>query len=146
MAGYNTPTELETALRRGCTRIWRAKGTVLFRRGDKAGGMFIVLSGTVNLDFGVDGSLAINRSYGPGALVGLPATLTKRNYSMTATVGQNAELGFWPSEALQLLLRQRPELCQQLLAVLGERMSENQQVAKALLRRESPQSQHSGVA
>jgi CRP-like cAMP-binding protein len=66
--------------------------------------------------------------------VGLPATLTKRNYSMTATVGQNAELGFWPSEALQLLLRQRPELCQQLLAVLGERMSENQQVAKALLR------------
>ena len=74
--------------------------------------------------FGVDGSLAINRSYGPGALIGLPATLTKRTYSMTATVGQNAELGFWPSGALQLLLRHRPELCQQLLAVLGERISE----------------------
>jgi len=129
MAGYNTPTELETALRRGCTKIWRAQGTVLFRRGDKAMGMFIVLSGSVNLDFGVDGSLAINRSYGPGALVGLPATLTKRAYSMTATVGENAELGLWSPEALQLLLRQRPELCRQLLAVLGERLSENQHTA-----------------
>jgi CRP-like cAMP-binding protein len=108
--------------------------------------MFIVLSSTVNLDFGVDRSLAINRSHGSGALVGLPATLTKRTYSMTATVGENAELGFWPSEALQLLLRQRPELCRQLLAVLGERVSENQQVAQSLLRRESLQSRHSGVA
>ena len=146
MAGYKTPSELETALRRGCAKIWRAQGTVLFRRGEESRGMFIVLSGIVNLDFGVDCCLAINRSYGPGALVGLPATLTKRTYSMTATVGENAELGFWPPEALQLLLRQRPELCQQLLAVLGERISENQQVGKSLLRRESPQSQHSGVA
>ncbi|MGC2185194.1 MAG: hypothetical protein WA637_18095 [Terriglobales bacterium] len=31
----------------------------------------------VILDFGVDASPAINRSYGAGALVGLPATLTK---------------------------------------------------------------------
>jgi CRP-like cAMP-binding protein len=31
----------------------RAQGTVLFRRGDEGKGVFIVLSGTVSLDFGV---------------------------------------------------------------------------------------------
>ncbi len=105
--------------------------------------MFVVLTGKVILDFGVDGSLAMNHSYGPGALVRLPATLTKRNYSMTATVTQDAERGFWPSEALNSLLRKRPDLCQQLLAILSEKISENQQVAKALLSKEkvaSPQS------
>ena len=49
----NTPTDLETAFRRGCTEMWRAQGTVLFRRGDEAKGMFIFLSETVSLDFGV---------------------------------------------------------------------------------------------
>jgi CRP-like cAMP-binding protein len=140
MAGYNTPPDLEAALRQGGTRIWKAKGTVLFRRGEKANRMFIVLRGTVNLDFGVDGCLAINRSYGPGALVGLPATLTNRDYSMTATVAQDAELGRWTCQELHSLLKQRRELCQQLLAVLGERILENQKVAKALLTRESPES------
>lgn len=34
-------------------------------------GMFIVLSGKVSLDFGVDGSLAMNHIYGRGAFGGL---------------------------------------------------------------------------
>ena len=57
--------------------------------------------------------------------------LTQHNYSMIATVTEDAELGFWSSEALTLLLRKRPDLCRQLLVVLGERMAENQQIAKA---------------
>jgi CRP-like cAMP-binding protein len=145
MAGYNTPADLHTALQQRCTKIWKPKSTVLFRRGQKATGMFVVLSGQVSLDFGVDGSLAINRVYGPGAMVGLPAALTKRNYSMTATVTQDAELGFWPSEALDSLLRKRPDLCRQLLAVLSEKISENREVTKALLDKEELPSQNSGV-
>jgi hypothetical protein len=35
---------------------------------------------------------AFDRSYGPGALVGLPSTLNRRNYFMTATVTEDAEL------------------------------------------------------
>ncbi len=92
MAGYNAPMDLQTALQQCPKKIWKAKSSVLFRRGEKATGIFIVLSGRVILDFGVDASTAINRSYGPGALVGLPAALTRRNYSMTATVAQDSEL------------------------------------------------------
>jgi CRP-like cAMP-binding protein len=145
MVGYTSPADLQTALQQCPKKIWKTKSSVLFRRGEKASGMFIVLSGRVILDFGVDASPAINRSYGAGALVGLPAALTRRNYSMTATVAQDSQLGFWPTEALDSLLRKHPDLCRQLLGVLSEKISENQQIAKALLSKEARQSQHSGV-
>ena len=67
--------------------------------------MFVVLSGKVSLDFEVDSPFS--RSYGPGALVGLPATLTQRSYRMTATVIEGAELSFGSLSALNLLLRER---------------------------------------
>jgi CRP-like cAMP-binding protein len=133
MACYVPPTDLQTALKERRVRVYKPKSAVLFQRGEQASVMFVVLSGKVSLDFGVDSSLA--RSYGPGALVGLPATLTGRNYTMTATVTENAELVVWTREALDTLLRNRPDLCQQLLTVLGERMAENHRLAKALLTR-----------
>jgi CRP-like cAMP-binding protein len=144
MAGYTATADLQTTLEQGCKRVRKPKSTVLFRRGEKAAGMFVVLRGRVSLDFGVDTVLA--RSYGRGALVGLPATLTRRNYSMTATVTEDAELVCWPSEALDSLLRERPELCRQLLQVLGERVAENQQITKALLDGTKQPPQRSGIA
>lgn len=107
---------------------------MLFRRGEKAFAMFVVLSGKVSVDFGVDSALA--RSYGRGALVGLSATLTGRNYTMTATATEDAELVVWIREELDTLLRNRPDLRQQLLTVLGERVTENQKLAKAMLARD----------
>jgi CRP-like cAMP-binding protein len=85
--------------------------------------MFVVLGGKVRLDLGVDS--AIGRTCGPGALVGLPSPLTRNNYSMTATVTEDAELGFWSPDALDSLLHNRPDLWQPLLAILGERIAEN---------------------
>jgi CRP-like cAMP-binding protein len=128
MASCTVPASLQLALADGCERICKAKSTVLFRRGEKAHGMFIVFSGNVSLDFGVDTPLA--RSCGPGALVGLPSTITGCNYSMTAIVTQDAELGFWTPEALESLLRDRPELCHQLLTILGEKTIELQNALK----------------
>lgn len=143
MICYIPPTDLQTALQQSRVIVYKPKSSVLFRRGEKAFAMFVVLSGKVSLDFGVDSALA--RSYGPGALVGLPATLTGRNYTMTATVTENAELVVWTPEALDALLRNRPDLRQQLLTVLGERMAENQRLAKALLARDEQPDQQLNV-
>lgn len=143
MTCYIPPTDLQTALQQGRVIVYKPKSSVLFRRGEKAFAMFVVLSGKVSLDFGVDSALA--RSYGPGALVGLPATLTRRNYTMTATVTENAELVVWTPEALDALLRNRPDLRQQLLTVLAERMAENQRLAKALLARDEQPDQQLNV-
>lgn len=134
MVCHPAPIDLQTALEEDCERLCKPESAVLFRRGEKAIGLFIVFRGRVRLDFG--GESPLSRSYGPGALVGLPATLTGRSYSMTATVTEDAELGFWSPEALDVLLRGRPDLCHQLLIMLGERMAETNEVQKALLEKE----------
>jgi CRP-like cAMP-binding protein len=124
--------DLQTSLRlHGGVTIRKAKTEVLFRRGQQAVGMFVIVRGKVSLDFGVDSAFA--RVYGPGALVGLSATLTRRNYAMTATVTEDAELVFWSLSELDSLLQRRSDLCRQLLEILGERMAENQKMMKAML-------------
>jgi CRP-like cAMP-binding protein len=128
------PINLQAALEHESERLHQPKDTVLFRRGDDARGMFVVLSGKVRLDFGVDCFLA--RAYSRGALVGLPATLTGKSYSMTATVTEDAVLGFWSRTALESLLRERPHYYRELLDLLGERMAENQKLMKAQLSRD----------
>jgi|SRR5208283_2205538 len=132
MAGHIAPLNLQLALEQRCEKVCKPRFSVLFRRGEKAFGMFVVLSGKVTLDFEVDSPLA--RSYGSGALLGLPATVTRRSYSMTATVTEDAELGFLTAEALDSLLHERPALCQQLLAILAERVIENNELQKALFK------------
>jgi CRP-like cAMP-binding protein len=131
------PINLQTALEQECEQLRKPNGAVLFRRGDHARGVFIVLSGKVSLDFGVDCFLA--RAYSRGALVGLPATLTGKNYAMTATVTEDAVLGFWSRSALESLLRERPQYYRELLDLLGERMAENRKFLKAHLGQDEQQ-------
>ena len=134
MADDTASVNLLYVLKQRSEKVHMPRSTVLFRCGDKASGMFVVLSGKVSLDLGVDSALA--RTCGPGALVGLPSTLTRHDYSMTATVTEDAELGFWSPDALDSLLRNRPDLCQPLLAILGEKIAENHEVERALLTRD----------
>jgi len=136
MACYIAHSDLYAALEQRCERVRKPRSTVLFRRGEKAFGMFLVLRGAVCLDFGVDVSTALASACGPGALVGLPAALTRTNYSMTATVTDDAELGFLTPQALVSVLRQQPELRRQLLTILSAKVAYSEQVTKALVRKE----------
>jgi CRP/FNR family transcriptional regulator, cyclic AMP receptor protein len=136
MACYIAHSDLYAALEQRCERVRKPRSTLLFRRGEKAFGMFLILRGTVSLDFGVDVSTALASSCGPGALVGLPATLSRTNYSMTATVTDDAELGFLTPDVLVSLLRQQPELRQQLLTILSAKVAHTEEVTEALLRKE----------
>jgi len=54
---------------------------------------------------------------------------------MTATVTEDAELGFWSSDELDSLLRQRPDLCQPLLTltILGMTIAESRETERLLL-------------
>ena len=143
MTLYYSPLTLQNTLEQNGERLFKRKGEVLFRRGERAFLTFVVLSGKVTLDFGVDSPLS--RCYGPGALVGLPATLTRRSYRMNATVMDDAELSVWSFTALDSLLRKRRDFCQQMLVILGEKMAESQAIATALAHKERQPSQASQV-
>ena len=134
MADDTASANLHHVLEHRSEKIHKPRSTVLFQRGEKASGMFVVLSGKVSLDVGVDSALA--RTSGQSALVGLPSTLTRHSYSMTATVTEDAELGLWSPDALDSLLRTHPELYQPLLAILGATIAENHEIERALLTRD----------
>jgi len=132
MACYIAHTDLYAALERRCERVRKRRSTVLFRRGEKAFGMFLVIRGTVTLDFGVDASTSLANVCGPGTLVGLPATLSRTNYSMSATVIEDAELGFLSPPDLISLVHQQPQLRRHLLTILSAKVANSERVAKAL--------------
>jgi CRP/FNR family transcriptional regulator, cyclic AMP receptor protein len=132
MACYIAHPDLYAALERRCERVLKRRSTVLFRRGEKAFGMFLIIRGTVRLDFGVDASTALGNICGPGALVGLPATLGRTKYSMTATVAEDAQLGFLPPQAVDSVLREQPGLRQHFLTILSAKVAHTEQVTKAL--------------
>jgi len=136
MACYITHSDLYAALEQRCERVRKRRSTVLFRRGEKAFGMFLVIRGTVSLDFGVDASTALANVCNPGTLVGLPATLSRTNYSMTATVTEDAQLGFLTPRDLVSLLHQQPELRQHLLTILSAKVAHTEEVTKALRQNE----------
>ena len=146
MPRYTAPPNLYMALEGHCERLRKPRLTVLFRRGDRAFGMFLVLSGKVALHFGVDGAAGLSLICGPGTLVGLPATLTGSKYSMTATVTDDADLGFLKVEALSSLLRESPELCEQLLGILKEKLADSEEITRTTERRRKMPKVESGVA
>jgi CRP-like cAMP-binding protein len=129
--GTVIPSDLRIALQRHSTVIWRPKSAILFRRGEKASGIYMILQGTVTLDFGAETSRTLTSCCESGALLGLPGTLTKGVHTMTATVAQDAELAFCSSHELEFLLRERPSFCGILQTILWERMAETQTANKA---------------
>lgn len=129
------PEELKAHLIATGRSIERGRGTYLFRRGDPVNGIFLVAEGVVRL--GLDGNPASFpwREVGAGSVVGLPATLSDSNYTLTAEVVEDSRLIFLPRQTLVELLRQKPELCFQVMNILTEELTQTrgalEQVRKA---------------
>jgi len=100
-----------------------AKGTVLFRRGDAAQGIFLIRSGRVSVGLDTENTAFPPRILGPGAVVGLPATVAGFPYSLTAEVIDDAELAFVPRPALLSCLQSNPQLCFEVMDLLSSEIS-----------------------
>ncbi len=133
MDAIAAPDLLHTAIDRHCVRIARPRYAVLFHRGDTAFGVFLVLTGSVMLDFGTSGSRTLTSPCGPGALIGLPATLSKTAYTMTATVVRDTTLGFLSTKRFLALLQDYPHLSLEVLKVLSAKIEILQHAQKPAL-------------
>jgi CRP-like cAMP-binding protein len=118
------PDDLKAHLITTGTSIERPRGTYLFRRGEPVTGIFLIVEGVVRL--GLDGNPASFpwREVGRGSVVGLPATLSDASYSLTAEVLEHCRLIFLPRQSLLDLLRQKPELCFQVMSILTEELTQ----------------------
>jgi len=119
---HTAPPELRLALQAIGSSIERSKNSILFRRGDKPVGVFLVRQGRVSLS--LDGTSVASRTLGPGSVLGLPATLNRRPYSLTARVTEDCRLDFIGCEAVLRLLRENTFVCFQALQILGSEISD----------------------
>ncbi len=111
-------------------RIEYPKGTVVFQQGREPKGVYVVFSGAILLTLrDAAGRQVPFRSVGQGCVMGLPASISGRAYSLSAKVVKDALLGFVPRAELLDLLRNQPRHCYRVVEVLSDEV--------ALLRRES---------
>lgn len=117
-------SELRAQLESVATVISKPKGTILFRHGDEACGVFLVRNGRIKLGLDFVTPVYPDRTLGAGALVGLPATVSGKPYSLTAQVAEDSELAFVPRDAVLACLQNNPFLCFQVMNMLGGEISD----------------------
>lgn len=112
---FQAPAELSEALLAYGSALTHPAGTVLFERGAAAKGLFLLQTGSARLS--IPG--AMDCEVGPGSLLGVPATLSKGVYSLSAQLIEEARVLFVPSERIALLTKDHPEIGFQMVQVLS---------------------------
>ena len=86
-------------------------GRIVFHTGDKNLGVFLVCKGKVCLR--VEGLPQLDRTFPAGSLLGLPATFTASEYSLTAVCVTDSEVIRVPAEEFLRLMQEQPDLCRE---------------------------------
>ncbi len=133
MPGTKLSAELSKELRAASRSLTKKKGAVLFRAGGHARGAFLVRTGRLKLHLKGAAGLYPPRTLGPGALVGLPATVSGEPYSLTAEAVQDCELDFISRKELLALLQRNTTAALQILQILSEEIYQMRNTAKLAL-------------
>jgi CRP/FNR family transcriptional regulator, polysaccharide utilization system transcription regulator len=122
MSGYNfkADDQLTSIILRHSETVHAKAGTTLFREGEKVRGMYLVVSGKVDLLLHSAGLVSMQRQAMPGCLLGVPASINHHPYSLTAKVCEEAELRFVSTQELAKLMKAEPTLTMQLVTMLSE--------------------------
>jgi CRP-like cAMP-binding protein len=122
MASYNFKADeyLQTIILRNAETLHVKKGNTIFREGEKVRGVFLLVSGKVDLLLHSAGLVSLERHAVPGCLLGVPASINHHPYSLTAVVKEDAELRFISVEALAELMKREPSLTMKLVTMLSE--------------------------
>lgn len=102
-----------------------AKGTVLFRQGEPPRGIFLLLEGRARLFLTDDRGRSITfRRVGPGYAMGLPGSILGQRYLFSAELVEDSKVTFVPRDQVLEFLRNRSDLCFDVVKLLGMELSE----------------------
>jgi CRP-like cAMP-binding protein len=105
---------------------------VLFHQGVAPTGVYIVRRGKVRLTTQSDGDAVLSIQAGAGSLLGVPAVIGAKPYSLTAIALAGAELSLLPSENFNHLMHTEPEFSFRVLQVLAEEVRFGREVLSHL--------------
>jgi CRP-like cAMP-binding protein len=103
-------------------------GSFLFRRGDGCRGVFVIRNGLVRVSIPAH-EPPFDRTAGADCILGLPATMSGKPYSLTAEVLEEAQVVFVTRRMVLKSLEPNPDLCFEVLGLLS---SEVQQLRERL--------------
>lgn len=116
-------SEERERLAAGCRMRAFAKGAFLFREGEKAEGMFIVLRGVVKVvRFAADGRETVLHLVRPGNTIGEAAMFQRGTFPASAVAVAEVQALFLEAEALFRMVAENPELALKMLAALSLRL------------------------
>jgi len=128
-APYQADSELLSELWKRSTPISKTKGSVLFYQGQKADGIYVVLTGQVRLSLiTTRGKVLVPRFAGPDSVLGLPAIVSNQPYSLKAEMAEDSTLGYVSREKLVDLMRSSTALSIRVIEMLGRELGQMREV------------------
>jgi CRP-like cAMP-binding protein len=112
--------ELVEELEKRATRVAVSPDGVLFHQGDAPTGVYILTKGSAKLTSITDGDPLLSVSTGAGSLLGVPAVVGTKPYSLTAEALEGAEVSVLSCEDFVHLMHTEPALSFRVLQVLAE--------------------------
>jgi len=99
-------------------------GERILTEGESGKGIYVLRCGAAKVSMAShDGKTRELRELEPGSFIGLSSALSCDHSCYTVEATDAAEFTFVPAEAAQELLRARPDLCLQVIQLLGKEMS-----------------------
>ena len=111
--------ELFQELKSRAKAITLGPDRILFRQGDAPTGVYLLRKGTARLTSRSDGEEIFDVKVGAGSLLGLPAVIGMKPYSLTAEVLEGTELSMLTCEDFVNLMQMEPSMPFRLLQVLA---------------------------
>ncbi len=112
--------ELVQELEKRATPVALGADRVLFHQGEEPKGVYILLKGMAKLTSKSDGDAILAVKAGIGSLLGVPAVVGGKPYSLTAEALDGAELSVLSCEEFVHLMHTEPALSFRVLQVLAE--------------------------
>ena len=101
------------------------RGTILFRQGEASRGVYLLVQGRANLTLRADSGRGVTfRTVGAGYVLGLPGTILNRTYIFTAELIDDSQVAFIPAADVVEFLRNRGDLCFDVVQLLGNELME----------------------
>ena len=120
---FSAPPHLCEVLEAIGTESTADPGSFLFRHGDNCQGVFVIKSGRVRLSMETHRP-AMERMAGAGSVLGLPATMSGKPYSLTAEVIEITKYVFVDVARVRHTLVHNPELCFEVLGLLSREVQQ----------------------
>jgi len=101
-----------------------SSGDRVLIEGEPGRGVYILRSGSARVSMkSHDGNTIELRTLQAGSFIGLSSTLSCEHCCYTVEAGEASEFTFVPALGARELLRSRPDLCLQVIQLLGQEMS-----------------------